>query len=187
MNLLSYSRRVRKQAEGGHARTVGNQRCPVETDRIHLATETTYRWSRSPVARHTSGAKRNLWILGTCAQWRELPNKYPPYQTGHRRFQQWVREGRLEGILHLLAEELHARGKLQLDEAFIDASFRGEKKGVWRLDPPSAARGRKSSLSPMITLFPSPLVLKALHRTKASSSKESSGKASSTPFRTIDR
>jgi len=31
-----------------------------------------------------------LWVLGTGAQWRELPNQYPPYQTCHRRFQQWV-------------------------------------------------------------------------------------------------
>src|SRR5713101_2687283 len=30
-----------------------------------------------------------LWVLGTGAQWRELPKKYPPYQTCHRRFQQW--------------------------------------------------------------------------------------------------
>ena len=37
-----------------------------------------------------------LWVLGTGAQWRELPEKYPPFQTGHRRFQQWVRNGRLE-------------------------------------------------------------------------------------------
>ena len=34
-----------------------------------------------------------LWVLGTGAQWRELPEKYPPYQTCHRRFQQWVRSG----------------------------------------------------------------------------------------------
>lgn len=124
-----------------------------------------------------------LWVLGTGAQWRELPNKYPPYQTCHRRFQQWVREGRLERILRALAEELQARGKLQLEEAFIDASFTGAKKGASPSGPPNAARGRKSSLSPMITVFLSPLVSKALHRTKANSSKASSGRASSTPSR----
>src|SRR5436853_6648893 len=26
-----------------------------------------------------------LWVLGTGAQWRELPKKYSPYQTCHRR------------------------------------------------------------------------------------------------------
>ena len=71
-----------------------------------------------------------LWVLGTGAQWRELPRKYPPYQTCHRRFQLWVREGKLEQILHELAEELSARGKLELEEAFVDASFTGAKKGA---------------------------------------------------------
>ena len=28
-----------------------------------------------------------LWILGSGAQWSEMPAKYPPYQTCHRRFQ----------------------------------------------------------------------------------------------------
>src|SRR5512135_3630796 len=83
-----------------------------------------------------------LWILGTGAQWRELPKKYPPYQTCHRRFQYWVRAGKLEGILRVLAEELQARGKLQLEEAFIDASFTGAKKGASRSGPPNAAKGR---------------------------------------------
>src|SRR5207249_1414607 len=79
-----------------------------------------------------------LWILGTGAQWRELPKKYPPYQTCHRRFQQWVREGKLERILRVLAKELHARGKLQLEEAFIDASFTGAKKGGLAVGPTRA-------------------------------------------------
>src|SRR5206468_3624783 len=122
-------------------------------------------------------------ILGTGAQWRELPKKYPPYQTCHRRFQHWVREGKLERILRVLAEELQARGRLQLEEAFIDASFTGAKKGASQSGPPNAAKGRKSSLSPMITVFLSPLVSKALRRTKANSSKASSDTASSPPSR----
>ena len=28
-----------------------------------------------------------LWILRTGAQWKDLPTRYPPHQTGHRRFQ----------------------------------------------------------------------------------------------------
>lgn len=124
-----------------------------------------------------------LWVLGTGAQWRELPKKYPPYQTCHRRFQQWVREDKLERILRALAEQLQARGQLQLEEAFIDASFTGAKKGASQSGPPNAAKVRRSSLSPMITVFLSPLVSKALRRTKASSSKGSSATASSTSSR----
>jgi len=124
-----------------------------------------------------------LWVLGTGAQWRELPRKYPPYQTCHRRLQQWVREGKLERILRVLAKELQAQGKLRLEEAFIDASFTGAKKGASRSGLPSGAKGRKSSLSPMMAVFVSPLVSKALRRTKASLLKVSSGTASSTPSR----
>ena len=71
-----------------------------------------------------------LWVLRTGAQWRELPRENPPYQTCHRRFQQWVREGKLEPILHVLAEELQARGKPQLEEASVDACFTGQKRGL---------------------------------------------------------
>ena len=71
-----------------------------------------------------------LWVLGTGTQWRELPQKYPPFQTCHRRFQHWVRAGKLERVLQMLAEELQARGRLDLEEAFIDATFAGAKKGV---------------------------------------------------------
>ncbi len=45
-----------------------------------------------------------LWVLGTGAQWRELPERYPPFQTCHRRFQQWVRSGKLEVALRRLAQ-----------------------------------------------------------------------------------
>ena len=69
-----------------------------------------------------------------------------------------MREGKLEQILRGLAEELRARGKLQLEEAFIDASFTGAKKGASRSGLPDAVRARKSWLSPMITVFLWPLV-----------------------------
>src|SRR5690348_6588699 len=113
-----------------------------------------------------------LWVLGTGAQWRELPSKYPAYQTCHRRFQQWVRDGKLAKLLRVLAAELHARGQLPLEEGFIDASFTGAKKGGSPWAPPSAAKAPRSSPSPLITVFLSPLVSKVLRRSKANSSKK---------------
>ena len=70
-----------------------------------------------------------LWILRTGAPWQDLPSRYGPYQTCHRRFQQWQRSGVLHGILWALCEDLLARGELGLDEAFVDASFAGAKRG----------------------------------------------------------
>ena len=109
-----------------------------------------------------------FWVLGTGAQWRELPEKYPPFQTCHRRFQQWVRSGKLEEALKLLARHLHERGKLNLDEAFVDATFASAKKGALRLAPPAAAKAPRSSLSPLITVFLSPFLSKALRQPSAS-------------------
>jgi transposase len=40
-----------------------------------------------------------LWVLRTGAPWKDLPERYPSYQTCHRRFQQWVRDGTVEKVL----------------------------------------------------------------------------------------
>ena len=107
-----------------------------------------------------------LSVLGTGAQWRELPNKYPPYQTCHRGFQQWVRAGKLERILRELAGKLQVRGKLDQEEAFIDASFTGAQK--WRCGRAYQTwQGDENPRSRRRSVFLSPLVSKALRRTKA--------------------
>ncbi len=80
-----------------------------------------------------------LWVLRTGAQWKELPKRYPPYQTCHRRFQLWVREGTLHDILQSLAEDL----ELDLSESFIDAMFSSAKKGALASEKPSVARARR--------------------------------------------
>ena len=103
-----------------------------------------------------------LWVLGTGAQWAEMPEKYPPYQTCHRRFQAWVRDGRFVEALRLLARHLHERGKLNLGEAFVDATFASAKKGALRSVPRGAARARRLSLSPLATVFLSPYLSRAL-------------------------
>jgi transposase len=70
-----------------------------------------------------------LWILRTGAPWADLPDRYPSYQTCHRRFQQWVRAGVLKDILSVLAEALHDEGYLDVQEALIDGSFAPAKRG----------------------------------------------------------
>jgi transposase len=81
-----------------------------------------------------------LWVLRTGAPWRDLPERYPPYQTCHRRFQRWVKEGVLSRVLEVLAEDLEARGGLDLSECFIDGAFVVAKKGEHRWERPSGQR-----------------------------------------------
>ena len=76
-----------------------------------------------------------LWVLRTGAPWADVPDRYPSYQTCHRRFQQWVRSGVMKRVLQALALDLKARGALDVREAFIDGSFAPAKKGANRLRP----------------------------------------------------
>ncbi len=85
-----------------------------------------------------------LWILRSGARWADLPDRFPPYQTCHRRFQEWVKDGRLKKVLETLAEDLLERGKLDLSEAFIDGTFVSAKKGALKLERPSGAKARSS-------------------------------------------
>ena len=71
-----------------------------------------------------------LWVLRTGAHWSELPDRYPPYQTCHRRFQQWREAGVMDRLLQALAEDLEKRGEIDLGECFVDGSFSAAKKGA---------------------------------------------------------
>jgi transposase len=59
-----------------------------------------------------------LWILRTGARWSDLPERFPPYQTCHRRFQEWNRTHVIERLLEALAEDLLRRRWLDLEEAY---------------------------------------------------------------------
>jgi len=85
-----------------------------------------------------------LWILRTGAPWHDMPDRYPPYQTCHRRFQQWVKDGTMAKVLRALAEDLRERGHLDLTECFIDGTFILAKKGASTLERPSGAKVRSS-------------------------------------------
>jgi len=111
-----------------------------------------------------------LWILRTGAPWADLPRKYPPYQTCHRRFQKWEREGVLDKILRAIARDLHERGKLDLTEAFIDGTHAGAKRGALMLGKLDAAKRPRSWQWQTATVFLSPSGLRLVSEAKRSSS-----------------
>jgi len=107
-----------------------------------------------------------LWILRTGAQWADLPKRYPPYQTCHRRFQEWGEAGVMDRILWSLAEDLRSRGKIDLSECFIDGTFAGAKKGGFSLAKLSEEKGPRSWQLQTAMVFLSPYISTALLRTK---------------------
>ena len=110
-----------------------------------------------------------LWVLRTGAPWKDLPERNPPYQTCHRRFQQWVRDGTVDEVLVGLATDLKERGRLDVSECFIDGSFAPAKKGGLAWEKRSAARGRRLWPLQTVVVFLSPYASKALRRMKRNS------------------
>ena len=113
-----------------------------------------------------------LWVLRTGAPWADLPGRYPPYQTCHRRFQSWVKSGVLQKVLRSLAEDLRDRGKIDLTEAFIDGSHAGAKRGVLLLESLDAARRPRSWQWQTALAFLSPLGLRVVSEMSRSSSSK---------------
>jgi transposase len=107
-----------------------------------------------------------FWILRSGARWKDLPDRFPPYQTCHRRFQQWVKSAALKEVLEVLAEDLRTRGELDLSECFIDGTFVAAKKGVSTWERPSGARVRSSWQWQTALVFLSPSTQALLRRMK---------------------
>jgi transposase len=112
-----------------------------------------------------------FWILRSGARWKDLPDRFPPYQTCHRRFQQWVKSGALKEVLEALAEDLRGRGELDLGECFIDGTFVTAKKGASTWERPSGARARSSWQWQTALVFLSPSTQALLRRMKSPLSK----------------
>jgi len=70
-----------------------------------------------------------VWVLRTGAPWADLPGRYPPYQTCHRWFQRWSKEGRTKELLALLAQRLRQRRSAGDIEGYIDGTYVPAQKG----------------------------------------------------------
>ncbi len=120
----------------------------------------------------------NLWIMRTGAPWHDLPDRYPSYQTCHRRFQEWVRSGVFAGILKALVKDMKERGGLDVDcigipirrdlsECFIDGTFIIAKRGAKGWERPSEGKvGSSWQWHPDKSGFLSPYPLEVLRRMK---------------------
>lgn len=107
-----------------------------------------------------------LWILRTGARWRDLPKEFPPYQTCHRRFGEWARDGTLHTVLKALVSDMQTRGGIDLSEAFIDGTFAGAKRGAVELVRQSGEKGPRSWQLWTAMAFLSPSGLEVLRHMK---------------------
>ena len=113
-----------------------------------------------------------LWIMRTGAPWHDLPGRYPPYQTCHRRFQQWLDDNTLRKLLVALREDLRERGKVDDIEAFVDGTYAGAKKGDPKSDAAVPAMRRRSWRLQTALVFLSPLASQMVQNTMSRSSEK---------------
>jgi transposase len=113
-----------------------------------------------------------LWVLWTGAPWRALPGEYPPYQTCHRRLQEWVRDRVFMKILRALAEDLRDRGKFDLTETFVDGTHAGAKRGARSSGLLDVEPQQRSWQWQTAMVFQSPLGSRVVNAMKRSSSSK---------------
>ena len=63
-----------------------------------------------------------LWILGTGAAWRDLPERFGPFQSVHRYLSTWRKNGVFASILESLQIKLDNRGLIDWDLWCVDGS-----------------------------------------------------------------
>jgi transposase len=63
-----------------------------------------------------------MWILKTGAPWRDLPERYGPWETAYRRFREWGAEGVFDKVLQRLRLRLDKDGYIDGGTWFVDGS-----------------------------------------------------------------
>jgi transposase len=89
-----------------------------------------------------------FWKLGSGAAWRDIPERYGPWQTVYDRFRRWSDSGLFKRILRRLRLRLREDGDLDLSTWYADSTVvrshkaaAGAKKG----EKPSSATPKAAS------------------------------------------
>lgn len=75
-----------------------------------------------PAADHRRILNGMLWIHRTGAPWRDLPERYGPWQTVASRFYRWTEAGVWDRILTALHTEAEAEGEIDWEIHFLDST-----------------------------------------------------------------
>ena len=97
-----------------------------------------------------------LWKLATGAPWRDLPERYGPWQSVYTRFRRWTVAGVWDGIFAAIQRQADAAGQITWEVHFVDGTVirahqhaAGAKGGTRRRKRWAAARAasRRRSIS----------------------------------------
>ena len=108
-----------------------------------------------------------LWVLRTGAPWRDLPERYGPWQAVASRFYRWRKAGVWRRVLEALQQRADAEGRLDWQIQYVDSTVirahqhaAGAKGGLpqprpW--DAVKAGSAPRSTSGPRATASPSRL------------------------------
>jgi transposase len=63
-----------------------------------------------------------FWVLHAGAQWREMPERYGPWQTVYDRFSRWRKNGTIDRMLERLHMQLDEDGRVAVDFWLVDST-----------------------------------------------------------------
>ena len=63
-----------------------------------------------------------FWVLRSGAPWRDMPERYGPWQTVYDRFNRWRRDGTLKRIASRLRDRLHGEGRIDRELWLVDST-----------------------------------------------------------------
>ena len=88
-----------------------------------------------------------LWKLATGAPWRDLPERFGPWQSVYTRFRRWRRAGVWDGMLAAVQQQADAAGRLDWGVHFVDGTVvrahqhaAGARGGTQKRRPSGAVR-----------------------------------------------
>jgi len=96
---------------------------------------------------HRTMVNAMFWILATGAPWRDLPERFGPWQSAYERFSMYRRDGTLDRIVERLQMKLDEKGKIDWELFCVDGSSvrahraaAGAKKGGPHRPPRTSPR-----------------------------------------------
>ncbi len=103
-----------------------------------------------------------IWRFRTGSPWRDLPDRFPPFQTVWHRFNAWSNDGTFEKVLTVLQGQVHAEGHLDwtvsVDSTIARAhrSTRPGPDGATRPRPPIRPEIKKGAQPKYKNSWPEP-------------------------------
>lgn len=87
-----------------------------------------------------------FWILNTGAPWRDLPERYGPWQTVYSRFRRWQADGTFDRILERLQMKLDEEGRIDWELFCIDGTTVQATRAAGGAPKSEAKKGTLTSL-----------------------------------------